>query len=271
MEVTPEVSSLQIFHEGDVISPLFTLRYSNFPHLLYSSCAHLYVYFSLNLSTISSEGRRDMVWAQEIRDQKQTTKGLECMAGLDYSYTLALDTEKIWLVLEITAPTTNAWSHRSLQRSGEIWYQLLAEAFPNGKPKVEKARTVTPRDFYISGHVPDKTKTVSDSVQHPVLSCELMPYQRRTIRWMLQRESMDIDEASSSIVPYNEEVSGDLPPTFFAATDKKGRECYVSHILGVISTNLSALYQATNTPRGGILAEEMGLGKTVELIALLSL
>lgn len=227
---------------------------------------------SLNLSTISSEGKQDIIWAQAIKeDQPKVALGPNKTAGFNYSYVLRFDKEKIWLILEITVPTTDFWCHQSLMRGVGNWSKLLAESFPNGKPKAENPGVVTSRDFYISGHVPDKTEKVPDSVQHHVLSCELLPYQRRTVRWMMRREGVDLQEGTNLLVPYDKGNSQDLPPTFFTQTDKRGRKCYVSHVLGVVSTDMSALHRAADILRGGILAEEMGLGKTVELIALVSL
>lgn len=175
---------------------------------------------------------------------------------------------EMWLVMKVTAPARGSWSSMSIQMSGEIWWKLFAQSFPIGKPEVEDARAVTARDFYMSAHVPSRAGTVPDAVQHPVLTCELLPYQRRAVRWMLQREGMDLQDDNNLLVPYDKQKSEKLPSTFFRETDMEGRVCYVSHVLGTVSTDLSSIRREARDPRGGILAEEMGLGKTVELIAL---
>lgn len=192
--------------------------------------------------------------------------------AFDCSYTLQFENmspdSEMWLVVEVTTPTRGSWSSMSIRMSGEIWWKLFAQSFPIGKPEVEGARAVTARDFYMSAHVPSRVGTVPDAVQHPVLTCELLPYQRRTVRWMLQREGMDLQDDNDLLVPYDKQKSEKLPSTFFRATDMEGRVCYVSHVFGTVSTDLSSIHREARDPRGGILAEEMGLGKTVELIAL---
>lgn len=195
--------------------------------------------------------------------------------AFDSSYTLQFENRspdsEMWLVMKITTPTRGSWSPMSIRKSGEIWWKLFAQSFPIGKPEVEGARAVTARDFYTSAHVPNRAGTVPDAVQHPVLTCRLLPYQRRTVRWMVQREGMDLQDNNNSLVPYDQRKSEKLPSTFFEATDKEGRICYVSHVFGIVSTDLSSIHREGFNPRGGILAEEMGLGKTVELVALIML
>ncbi|KAJ5536839.1 hypothetical protein N7513_010025 [Penicillium frequentans] len=65
---------------------------------------------------------------------------------------------------------------------------------------------------------------------------------------------------------------GGLPASFQQMKDADGRVCFFSHLYMIITTDLSAWGDdAADHIKGGILAEEMGLGKTVEMIALVSL
>ena len=73
-----------------------------------------------------------------------------------------------------------------------------------------------------------------------------------------------------NMVEYHPAASGGkLPHGFVRTKDVDGTDCFISHCLGIITKDQNMLTHTTL--RGGILAEEMGLGKTVELIALISL
>lgn len=131
----------------------------------------------------------------------------------------------------------------------------------------------TPQDFYRSVHTPSCSITPEKGIQDGRLGCELYPFQRRALRWLLQREG--VDYAEDRLIPYNDEPEPyshvDLPHGFFQTTDAEGRDCFVSQLLGIVTTDQRLLQKIGANLRGGILAEEMGLGKTVELIALICL
>ena len=55
------------------------------------------------------------------------------------------------------------------------------------------------------------------------------------------------------------------PEGFKISTDAYCSERHVSHVLGVISSDLPAMQSLFGPVRGGILGEEVGFGKTVEL------
>ncbi|KAF8468979.1 SNF2 family N-terminal domain-containing protein [Kalaharituber pfeilii] len=181
----------------------------------------------------------------------------------------------VQLMLTLGIAASNEWTTSS-RAVAEYWWETLAYAFPEGKPNMEKVRlrgkwsrarqTISAGHFYNS-----VTSLLKDSVPpailHRDLQCTLLPFQRRTVRWMLRREGYDVQAGSEKITCYTEH---DIPPLFFKTVDALGNTCYVSHVLGIVSTDLDFIIKKFSI-RGGILAEEMGLGKTVELIALITL
>jgi hypothetical protein len=80
------------------------------------------------------------------------------------------------------------------------------------------------------------------------LNVELLPFQRQTLQWALERE-----RNPGGLQSY---LWAKLP----SVKDKKSRNIYYSPLLGEFRN------RRPNLIRGGIIADEMGLGKTVRLI-----
>jgi E3 ubiquitin-protein ligase SHPRH len=165
----------------------------------------------------------------------------------------------------ITGPLQNFWSDLSLSISA-VWYEVLAQVCPEGKPE---RRELTNYEFNDCLFAPKKDEVVPQQVQNEALELQLIPFQRRAVKWMLQREHVEIDPQTGEIVPYHPEIC-DVPPTFFDVL-KDGQWLYVSHVLGIVTKDLEKAKDITANLHGGLLAEEMGLGKTVELLALMCL
>ncbi|CRL27116.1 SNF2-related [Penicillium camemberti] len=127
----------------------------------------------------------------------------------------------------------------------------------------------SPRDFYKNVHVLKLTDS-STNIKCPDLKCKLFPFQRRAVRWLLQREGREVGP-NGEIMPMEELPKNDLPASFSSAKDADGRTYYFSYLFMILTTDLSGWHDAADNLKGGILAEEMGLGKTVEVIALISL
>ncbi|KAJ5172305.1 hypothetical protein N7492_004898 [Penicillium capsulatum] len=130
-------------------------------------------------------------------------------------------------------------------------------------------RNWAPREFYDNVHVP-KSDSFAADIKCPDLVCELFPFQKRAVAWLLEREGVKInlDGRISPIERSSDEV---VPASFKKMTDANGRVCHFSHLFMTVTTNALQWGDAASHLRGGILAEEMGLGKTVEMIALMSL
>ncbi|KAI5298857.1 hypothetical protein KEM56_003719, partial [Ascosphaera pollenicola] len=144
---------------------------------------------------------------------------------------------------------------------------LFNQAFPGLEAPLHD-EAFTPGEFYSSVHVTSKEKT--PTIQCDVLKCRLFPFQRRAVQWLVRREGADLQDDGTIVArPSVDGIS--LPPSFFETQDADGRRCYASPYLRVLTSDLSDCWNVDQTVRGGILAEEMGLGKTVEIISLIAL
>ena len=127
-----------------------------------------------------------------------------------------------------------------------------------------------PRDFYNNVHVPRDTPNASEAIKCDLVDCQLYPFQRRAVRWLLGREGVSL-QPDGRIVPIAKPQSGSLPTSFQQFTDADGRVCFCSRLFMIVAYDLTGWYDGSKRLRGGILAEEMGLGKTVEMISLICL
>ncbi|KAH7925001.1 hypothetical protein BV22DRAFT_1034512 [Leucogyrophana mollusca] len=118
-----------------------------------------------------------------------------------------------------------------------------------------------------------------EALQPEGLLPTLLPFQRRSVAWMLNREGQMVT-ASGGIVPRPGHSSqdgdgylqGDAAqsslPMFWERVDISGQIFYVNQLTHSIRPDQP---KESNTALGGILAEEPGLGKTIECIALILL
>ncbi|KAL5042289.1 hypothetical protein BDW71DRAFT_190308 [Aspergillus fruticulosus] len=128
----------------------------------------------------------------------------------------------------------------------------------------------TPRDFYNNVHVPPDTPELSAPVKCDLTECELFPFQRRAVRWLLHREGKELS-SNGQVVPVEEHTKTGLPESFQRINDADGGVCFASHLYMIVTRDLSGWYDVNDHLKGGVLAEEMGLGKTVEMISLICL
>lgn len=127
-----------------------------------------------------------------------------------------------------------------------------------------------PHDFYNNVHVPPDTPSTSAEINCDLIDCRLYPFQRRAVRWLLEREGVNL-LSNGRVAPIVTSSKDQLPTSFQEFTDANGRVCFCSRLFMTVTSDLSGWYDAGNHLRGGILAEEMGLGKTVEIISLICL
>jgi E3 ubiquitin-protein ligase SHPRH len=109
---------------------------------------------------------------------------------------------------------------------------------------------------------------LSPRLQRGILDCSLYPFQKRTVQFLLNREGAVYENGRIITRSHGQRH---MPFSFRKEVSGHNREIYVSHTLGTIVDSIAAASKYTMDIPGGILAEEMGLGKTVELIALIRL
>lgn len=126
----------------------------------------------------------------------------------------------------------------------------------------------SPRDFYDNVFVSDRSEPAIFN-HNDQLGCQLYPFQARAVQWLLRREG--VVHNGKDLIAADREATIALPHGFVETMDADGRHCFISHILGVITSDKQSVEHSYSDLKGGILAEEMGLGKTVEICALISL
>ncbi|KAJ5130148.1 Zinc finger RING-type [Penicillium bovifimosum] len=190
--------------------------------------------------------------------------------------TVVLNTVVLWKD-SIEAPDLNRLGEADLEAF--TTYVLQERCVPppsSAGPREYRNRMLgTPREwptreFYNNVHVPRAEESAAENLRCPALECKLFPFQARAVCWLLQREGMEIRQ-NGEVVPMKEICKSDLPASFHPREDADGRTYYFSQLFMVLTRDLSQWYDAGHHLKGGILAEEMGLGKTVEMMALISL
>ena len=153
-----------------------------------------------------------------------------------------------------------------------VLLEMLARYLPPTNPISPTFEPWEPRQFYDNVHVPEKAEVNSEDLKVVGLESQLYPFQRRGVAWLLSREGV-VAQPDGTIKELPKPFArSEVPPQGFEhLSSSTGGSCYVNHVLGVASTELSTIRERFTTMNGGILADEMGLGKTLEIIALVCL
>lgn len=173
--------------------------------------------------------------------------------SLNYLQEMQLKVFSKCILQEAQDPASTKRGHQDLER------QLNAQA-----------RQWAPRDFYRNVHVPADTPKTSADIKCDMIECRLYPFQRRAVRWLLEREGMEV-QSTGKVLPIQRSKANRVPASFREFTDVDGKPYFTSHLFMTATRGFANWYDAEERLKGGILAEEMGLGKTVEMITLMCL
>ncbi|KAJ3092676.1 hypothetical protein HK102_004409 [Quaeritorhiza haematococci] len=151
-------------------------------------------------------------------------------------------------------------------------YHLIRTAYPQTTSDVgseDHSFIVDLQNLSRAQFVPAKypITDTNNHLQPSALNPHLLPYQRRALGWMLEREGCTLDPQGRA-VPKPEDAD-QLPLLWEKIVTDPQNTLYVCRLTGAIATQPFPSDWGDADMRGGILAEEMGLGKTVELLALI--
>lgn len=166
--------------------------------------------------------------------------------------------------------TPNPYAY--LRRNNERRYseKLIHTFFPRHESALSEI-SWSPMDFYNAAHVPSKDDADSHSIDVSGLTATLYPYQRRTLQWLLRREGVKWTTQDAAVQPLSEAEQRQDLDLFRTVQDANGSKIYLSDVFQTITRDPTPYYEAGKLVKGGILAEEMGLGKTLEMISLILL
>lgn len=148
----------------------------------------------------------------------------------------------------------------------DAWNALIKHLFPPPPARFPNYRGETDITFIYSileSAPPLPSTVLSACVQPEALLPTLLPFQQRSVLWMLHREGKTLNK-KGRVVAY----TPDCLPLFWEAFQMGGQTVYLNRLKEILSITPPPPY--TEHP-GGSLNEAPGLGKTVECLALILL
>ncbi|THG95740.1 hypothetical protein EW026_g5964 [Hermanssonia centrifuga] len=190
----------------------------------------------------------------------------------EFPFRLILDINVSLITPAIFEPTLHAArSKRSNSHIDEAQRRALSFVFISDVASVFDGAKVDISLLYPALHPAPGLESVEleKTYQPTDLRPMLLPFQRRSVAWMLSREDMHI--LSNGSVANTSAAPRDELPLFWQAVDSaiEGGSWYYNRVTGQLSAERPE--DKDSHRLGGILAEEPGLGKTLECISLILL
>lgn len=164
-------------------------------------------------------------------------------------------------------------TRREIARMEDAHRRFISFVFPPPPPKAIPSPSAAsdssdiPFLYSILKPAPRLPSTLAEEAMQPeALLPTLLPFQRRSVGWMLEKEGKTIT-AQGEIRPKSHDLEDTRVPLFWYKAEPQG--WYIHRLTGYISPGVPEGYD--DPAQGGILAEEPGLGKTLECMALVML
>ena len=176
------------------------------------------------------------------------------------NWAIYLSAEVRWAARNYMAQDFKPWYSHFLEYAmnnprGEKNDDMIHHLRPNNT-RSKKVIPMAAKDFYEAVYVPPINEEVSKMIQVSELTTPLFGFQQRTVKWLLDREAADTQDKQAV-----GRLKNKASEMIHRVKDLDGRDCYMNMPLGIVSNAPEDLVESLSLLRGGILAEEMGLGK----------
>lgn len=145
-----------------------------------------------------------------------------------------------------TTPSMNSISRRRVNRPA---LQAVLDAYFPEESREKDDNSWSAQNFYTSVYIPDKDDDEAASIITEQLDTDLYPFQKRSVRWLLEREGVRWSSADGCVVPRVDQRHN-LPYSFHETNDADGQICYISHFFNVVVTDVEP-YRQLDMLRGG--------------------
>lgn len=209
-------------------------------------------YILQSAGRVRMKGRLNMV-VHPSNDQQEFPFHLQVVANVSL------------LVPSIFEPLSTRGTKRTLSELGDAQRRALNFLYPSAATTPDSFHgTINIPFFYsILGPAPPLLcPSADEAIQPAKLLPTLLPFQRRSVAWLLHREGKTVT-LDGKLVPRS--ASDDF--TLWDKVEEGSHTWYLHRLSGLLSPTLPQMPPIL----GGILAEEPGLGKTLETIALILL